>query len=259
MDYETIICKLCKEDKMDNLQFNNQNQNTNAVKLDKDKLIKYGVIAACAVVVLIIVIALFNAIFGSSYKTPIKKTIQLINKKSEASLDYRKYSALDTQYEFAVMYYEAMDEDDDAYEDYIEALEDEFGDNYKIKYKITDADKLSSKKLEDLEEEIADSYEEEADDADETLELYEELWDEEDISSKNQKKLTKAFEKYIKECEKVKVTAAYKVDLECTIKGSEGDEDFEIEDLIIAKVNGEWIFTNSAINPYTIVKKSITD
>ncbi len=244
---------------MDNLQFNNQNQNTNSIKLSKEQLIKYGIIAACVVVVLIIVIALFNAIFGSSYKTPIKKTMELVNIKTEEAIEYRKYSSLDTQYELAKLHLEVIGDDGHTYEDYIDALKEEFGSNYKVKYKITDADKLSSKKLENLAEELADIYEEEADDSEEILDDYEDLWDDEDVSSKDQKKLTKAFNKYIKECEKVKLTVAYKVDLECTIKGSDGKEEFEIENIVIAKVNGEWIFVDGMINPYVIQSKSMAD
>ncbi len=41
--------------------------------------------------------------------------------------------------------------------------------------------------------------------------------------------------------------------------GDEDEEDFKIKDLVIAKVNGEWIFVSGRLNPSTIVSKAIND
>ncbi len=235
---------------MDNLQFNNENQNS--VKPDNKKIITYAVIGVAAVVAVIIVVSIFSSIFGGSYKTPIKKAVALVNKKVENDLDYAKYSSLESYYEYLELSEELLDEDDDEYEEYLDELAEEYGDNFKVKFKISDVEKADKDDLKDFQKEYEELYEEIGDLADDTLDYLEEYWDEEDLSSKEQKKLKKAFEKYVDECEKLKITAAYEVELECTIKGSEDDDDFELEDIIIAKVNGEWVFLSGAITPKTI-------
>lgn len=243
---------------MDNLQFDNEGQNS-AIKPDKKQLTKYAVIGGMAVVALIVIIVIFNALFGSSYKTPIKKSMALINKHAENNLDYSKYSNLKSMYEYQKLNEEIMDGDDDEYEEYIDELADEFGDNFKVKYKIAKAKKLDKDDLEDLADDIEEYYEELADESDDTLDTLEEVWDEEDVSSKDQKKLEKAYKKYIKECGKLKITAAYEVKLECKIKGSEDSAEFKLKDVIIIKVNGEWVFRGGSLTPSTIYYKTIAE
>lgn len=224
------------------------NININIPKLSREKCIKYGAVVVITVVMMVVA----GILLGPGYKTPINKSIALINKKTEDSMEYRKYSGLDTQHSFEVMHSEAISKDGDTYEDYVKALENEFGDNYKIKYSIDSADKYNDKKLEELADEITVIYESEISSADESLALYEEEWQDEEVSFKQQEKLKKVYEKYIDECGKIKVTAAYEVDVVCTIKGSSGKETFDIKALVIAKVNGKWIFVDGLINPYIV-------
>ena len=94
---------------------------------------------------------------------------------------------------------DVKDEFKDSYEDQKEYLEEAYGKNAKYSLKIADKDKLSKKKLEALAESIEDNY---------------------DIDEK-------------------KVKAAYELEVEMTIKGSE--DDYETETTMYAvKIGGKW-------------------
>jgi len=243
---------------MDNNQFNNQTQNTNPLaKLDK-KTLKYAGIGAAALVVLIIIVALIGSMSGG-YKKTIKGTIKLVNKKVEGNLPYQEYTQIKEMREYSKLNMEIFDQDDEMWEESIEKLEDEFGDDYKITYKISKSKKLKGDDLDDVVDAVEDSYDAYADLEDSILDTIDNMCEDEDVSSKDQKKLEKQFEKVIKAYDDVKVSAAYEVTLKCTIKGDDGEEDFKLKDVIIAKVNGEWIIVSQNINPSSIALKAITD
>ncbi|MFA5658303.1 MAG: zinc ribbon domain-containing protein [Oscillospiraceae bacterium] len=107
-----------------------------------------GVVAVIA----IIVIALIASLFGGGYKKPIDNMIKGIEKQ-----DADKF--LSAYPEFLA---DQMDSyiDDDAMEEMYDMLEDEYGKNIKISYKVTDKDKLDKGDLEDYEDEIDDNYDE---------------------------------------------------------------------------------------------------
>ena len=216
------------------------------IKIDKKyiTMTKYVII----VVFIFIVVAMFFS--GMGYKKPVKKSIGLINKRVEDSLTYRKYSTLDAQYDFSELYANIMDDKDDTYARYIESLEEKYGDDFKVSYKIAEADKLDEKSLKELETEIISICNSQRDSSEETLATYEAIWNSAELTSKEHKKLKKSFGKYIEECSDVDVTSAYKVGLDCKIKGSEGKDEFDVQGLIVAKVNGKWIIVEGAINPY---------
>ncbi len=83
-------------------------------------------------------------------------------------------------------------EEEESYEMMMEFLEEEYGDNVKISYKITGKEKLSKKKLEKIADGIKDNY---------------------DIPSK-------------------KVTAAYEIEVEMKVKGSEDEDEDENEIIV---------------------------
>lgn len=239
---------------MENMQISNNVENTKA----NNNMIKFIAIGGVALVALIIGIVALSSILGGGYKKAIKGSISLINKKTEGDLAYQEFNQLKEMREYNQLSMEIFDQDDDQWEDYIEQLEDEFGDDYKIKYEISKAEKLKDDDLDDVVDAIEDSYDAYVDLEDTIMDSIEYLCDEEDISSKNQKKLEKQHEKLIKAYEDVKVTAAYEVTLKCEIKGDEDDNDFKIKDLIVAKINGEWVLVGS-LNPSTIVAKAIEE
>ena len=96
---------------MENMQFNNQEQNT---KPNNNKTVMIIGIAAAAVVALIVLIALISTVFGGGYKKVIKNSISLVNKKNESSLAYSEFSELKEQYEYSQLSAEIFDEDDDS-------------------------------------------------------------------------------------------------------------------------------------------------
>ncbi len=240
---------------MENMQFNNATENSKP----KNKMVMYAGIGGAAVIALIVIIAVFSSIFGGGYKKVIKESIKLVNKKVEGDLAYQEYTQIKEMREYNKLSMEIFDQDDEQWESYVEALEDEFGDDYKVTYKISKSKKLKDDDLDDVVDAIEDKYDAYADMEDTILDSIEYLCDEEDISSKDQKKLEKQHEKVIKAYDDVKVSAAYEVTLKCTIKGDDGEEDFKIKDVIIAKVNGEWILADKNLNPSSIAAKAIKD
>lgn len=239
---------------MDNFESNNNVEQT-PVNNNKKALIYAGA-AAGALVVLILLIVLLSSVFGGSYKKPIKKSIALINKKVENDLEYSKWcqSALDQELmEVRADIIKSYKEDaEETYEDAIDELKDQFGNNFKIKYKIKDADKMDKDDLEEMQDDLEEYIEYLEDSEDTVMDRIDDLCDEEDISSSKQKKLEKAYENYFKKIGKSKITAAYEVELECTIKGSEDEEDFDLE-VIIVKLNGDWILYGGGITPREIL------
>ncbi len=235
---------------MDNLQFNNENQTPQNAGLDKDKIIKLAVAGVAAVVLVVLIVVLFTSLFGGGYKKAIKSQIKLINKQTEDGLEYQKYSSIENGYDITKMlceYSEEYLEDnyEENYEDAVDYLKDEFGRNYKITYKIAEAEKMEKDDVADIQEYFEEAWEDADEDfEDEWEDYYEEYYEEEyDLSSKELKKVEAAMEKYYKAtAKKVKVSAVYEVELECKIKGSEDSEEFDLDDIMVAKVNGDWVF-----------------
>ena len=236
---------------MENNTINNANNNTNNDK--KTLFIGIGVVAVAAVV------GISSLLSGGGYKKAIKESIKLINEKTEGDLPYQEYTQIKEMREYNALSMEIFDKDDEQWENYIEQLEDEFGDDYKIKYEISKAEKLDEDDLDDLADDLEDSYDAYVDMEDSIMDSIDYLCDEDDVSSKDQKKLEKEHEKLIEAYEDVKVKEAYEVTLKCTIEGEDDEDDFKIKDLVIAKVNGEWIFVSGRLNPSTIVSKTIND
>ena len=170
-------------------------------------------ILVAAVAVLLVVIILIVALSGGGYKSAVKNMID-VQFKGKAN----KIEKLAPEEYWQYLEDEADFDMDDHIEDYEESwedrqdyYEDEFGKNFKVKYKITDKDELSDKKLDELADSLNENYE---------------------IKRKDVKK-------------------AYKLDVELTIKGSEDEDDGELEDLLVVKIGGDWyICSESGTFPY---------
>ncbi len=131
---------------------------------------KNTIIGLCAIaVVLVLLIILFANLFGGhAYEKPIENLLKAIEKTdgkayAEAFPDYINESAEDM-----LDFYDEYDDVEEYYEeellkDMLDELEDEYGDKIKLSYKIKDKDKLSDKKLKNLEDDIEDYYDEEVD------------------------------------------------------------------------------------------------
>lgn len=117
-------------------------------------------IIAVAVVVILVLIVIFNLIAGGGYKKPIDNMMKSI----ETGKGKYIYKAMP---EFLVEYrYDDDDKDeiydalDESMEYVVEMLEDEYGDDIKLSYKVKDKEKIKKSDLKDLEEDIEDTYDE---------------------------------------------------------------------------------------------------
>ena len=175
---------------------------------NKKKLTFLGIVAGGLVLILALVLIL-SSIFGSSPKKAVSNYF-------DATVKY-KTGKIDDLAPKAVWEYLEDEEDisikdikegfDEARDDLIDEAEDNFGKNYKVKYKIVDQDELSKKDLKELAKAIDEMY---------------------DGAIK-----------------KSDVKKAYKLDIEGEIKGSEDDEEIDMEDFIVVKIKGKWYPVNS--------------
>ena len=120
-----------------------------------------AVIIAAASVILVILIVLVNLLFGGGgYKKPVDNMV----KAMETGKGKYLYKAMP---EFLIEYQYEDEKKSDIYDDLDESmelitgmLEEEYGDDIKISYKIKDKDKIDKDDLEDLEDSIKDKYDE---------------------------------------------------------------------------------------------------
>ena len=111
---------------------------------------KYVLIAGVVAVVAII-IAIISSIFGSGWKKPIKNYFKGMEKA-----DSKTYLSA-----FPEFYADKMEDyyDDDGMADMRDSLEEEYGSNIKISYKITDKEKIKKDDLQKVQKYIKKYYE----------------------------------------------------------------------------------------------------
>lgn len=159
-------------------------------------------LAACGIVVLLLIIILAVALGQKPYEKPIKSLFTAIektdgkalenafpdymNEMAEDNMDDDKYDSLTEYYEEALL------------EDLHDSLEDEYGKNIKITYKIIKAKELKNSDLHDLEDRAEDYYD-----------------------------------------EKIDVSKGYKVKIKAKIKGKDDDET-NTDWIDVYKIDGKW-------------------
>jgi len=169
-------------------------------RVKTDKKLQTTIIGAVAgVVVLIIAIVLLVNLTG--YK-PVMNTV--IDVWGEGKVDKVEKLAPKEFWEYREDEYDSdvddyIDDNEDSIEELIEAMEDEYGDNFRITFKVEDEKKLKDKHVEGVGEALEDAY---------------------DLNEK-------------------KVTAVKEVEFEVSIKGSDDDDDFDL-DMYFVKYNGKW-------------------
>jgi hypothetical protein len=208
-------------------------------------------IAIGAGVAAILALVIILSIVTNTYKTPIKLMQAAENSKkasAQVNKEIAQYNGL-CEKEFKQI--SNIMKKTDAYESELESAEESidykketYGDNYKIKYKIEDKEKLDKDELKEKQKEIRaigksyyKSYSElDADD-------YEDMADMLDISKAQAKKLAKLYKSIGKTLKGAKVTKGYKLTLTKTITGSELDEPIEQEgiEICVYKINGRWV------------------
>lgn len=231
-------------------QFGSSNSENNGDG-GKNKVIIFG-IAGVAVVILIFIISL---LFRGSYKDPVKELVKLCNKREESLLAYDKINQPDFLADYNKVYTTLLAKSDygddykDEFEYVFDSWEDTYGDNFKLTIEeIKDVEKIDKDDLEDYQDDMReyvedkDDREDLVDDLEDSLDYYE---DEYDLSSKDSKKIVKAYSKMLKKMAKVKVTKGYEMDIEIKIKGKDGSDKYKEKHVEILKVNGDWIFAGS--------------
>ena len=168
-------------------------------KADKKYMYTCAGIAGGVVVALVLLIVLLTA--GGGYTKPIDTLIDVTFKgKVEKITELAPQEYWDyLEEEYEVDIDDIIDQAEDSFDDMMDYYEEEYGDNIRVSYKVEDKKELSSRKLKGIAEALADAYD----------------MDEDDF------------------------TAAYELDVEMTIKGSESDDDSDAE-ITVIKYKGKW-------------------
>lgn len=138
---------------------NGENANPNPPAPKKLSTRNIAIIAAAAVVVIVVLIVALTA--GGGYKSAINNYIDVMIKGQVNKLDKLAPQAYWDYYEDTY----DMDIDDlerdaeDVVDTVIDLLEDEYGDNVRVSYKVTKEDKLTDSKLNEIREGVNDRYE----------------------------------------------------------------------------------------------------
>lgn len=171
----------------------NTNTTASSTKPEKKNNTKlYAIIGGAIALVLIIIICLIVSAYNA-YKKPVNTLFKAMetgnyNKMLNAFPSVMKDDLKDN-----------IDEDD--MDTLKEALEDTYGKNTKITYKITDKEKIDKDDLKDLQDELQDEYDKKS---------------------------------------KTKVTAGYELTLDIKFKGKDDHKTFDDVTVSVYKIGGKW-------------------
>lgn len=223
---------------------------------------KIWIMAGAALAVVIALIVLLSTtgvagVGGNNYETPLKAAEKLLSSKKFDQVIDRAPDILNGFCESEVnklisiakkseQYKDNKDDIEEGFEEAIEGIKEQFGDNYKIKFKVEDKEKLDKDDCEDFQDQldnigkmVKDAAEELEDmDSDDLEDAAEELG----ISKSQLKDGIKQIKSIGEKLKKAKATAGYELEVVVTITGSELDEPEEQELTInVFKVDGRWI------------------
>lgn len=210
-----------------------------------------GIIACLLAAVVIIVI--LRACFGGKPTTPLNNIQKIINKQetditkivdattpgfvSDAYKDMLKVLEGNKEYKKTVkeILKNSGDQIDDLWSYSFDDLEDEYGKNVKISYKVKKKEKLTK----DEKKSISEGYAAFADLSSGVTDCIENLDKCTELSDKEINKLVKIVENLEKKLEKIKVTDGYLMTVDLIAKGKD-DDDSEKVDIVVIKVDGDW-------------------
>lgn len=223
-------------------------QQTAASSNNSNKL-SLAILGGMAVAAIVVVILLFNLLFGSNYKTPIKDLVKFTNKEKT---NVKKYFELNYGEAYGKYMYEMtkllaeIEDEDDWEDDYIDRIEDEYddfedtyGDDWEITYEIRSAKKLSESKLDDYQ----DQWEARVDSIESTMDYLE---DNDNYSDDDIEELTDFYEEWLDKLSDMEVEKGYKVKLRVTIQGDD-EKESETTEVIVLKIDGDWTLMNSSL------------
>lgn len=137
---------------------NGENANPNAPAPKKLSTRNIAIIAAAAVVVIVVLIVALTA--GGGYKSAINNYIDVMIKGQVNKLDklapqeYWEY--YEDNYDMNI---DDLEKDaEDMVDTIIDMLEEEYGDNVRVSYKVTKEDKLTDNELNEIREGVNDRY-----------------------------------------------------------------------------------------------------
>lgn len=185
-----------------------------------------------------------------TYETPLKLVIETENADNFDDAIESRIAQLNglcqDEYEgvFEILMKTSLyDEDEmqDSFEDQLEEKEDTYGKNWECSYEINDEEEIDEDDLEDYQDEIRDA-------AEETLEMLENMTDDDILEIADYLGLTESgaekFVKYMTDICKtmadIEITEGYELDVTMTIEGSEDEEDKD-QTYIVYKANGCWV------------------
>lgn len=233
---------------------------TEVVKNPKDILAKIKAVPAkiwamigggiAAIVVAIVLISILT----NTYKTPIKLMQAVQNNKSAATYYTKQINQTNglctKELKDIVSVIKKTDDYEDMMDEIKESIEEskeEYGNNFKYKYKIVDKEKIDKDDLKETQKTLRSQgksmYSEYNDlDSDD----YEDLADELEITKSQAKKFATAAKGIGKTLKGAKVTAGYELTVEITLTGSEVEEETSYERTVyVYKVNGRWVSANA--------------
>ena len=128
-----------------------KNTVTTAVKTGDKKTL--AIVGGIGVVIIVLIVLLLTLIFGGGYKTPLNKIAKAMEDGNGKA--YRQAT-------MSSKYYKAMKEDDDDFDDDLnddakymqKSLKYKYGSNLKVKFKVTDKEKLDEDDLEDYQDKL---------------------------------------------------------------------------------------------------------
>ena len=165
-----------------------------------------GIIGGGAALIIVLIVVLCIVLGGSSPDGVVGDYLKLMQAKASKSdiknmMPKALWEYVEEEYEVELDdVWEWYDEEyKDNWEESLEGMEEEYGKNVKISHKITDKEEMDEDDVEDLADELKEQY---------------------DIKKKS-------------------VTAAYELEVELTIKGSEDDDSNDM-DMTAVKIDGKW-------------------
>ena len=212
-------------------------------------------IAACAGIVgLIAVILILSAIFGGSYKTPIKEYYARQNSKDYDiedrfvnqfdGLGKKQLKAIYKIISSSKNWKDAEDDYEDNWKEFCDNNEDEYGKDWKYTYEITDTDELDKDDLKDIKDEFKEAGATLIDAGKRILDMdNDELKDQADslgLKKDDLKELGKLLKELGQELKGVELKKGYEVDIDWAVEGKDGDDDGDYTWTIV-KADGDWV------------------
>lgn len=223
----------------------------NVTKAKKDNNSLIGIIAVAVVALLVIFLGV--KLFGSNYKTPLKKAAKSFNRQTTDVMDYMGAlpKFVKSAYKDGMSLIGDLDKDvrkeaeshiKDTLKDFYDSAEDEYGRNVKLSFKVTEKEKLDKDELEELQNgysgivDALESYGVDLTDKD----TYTELLEDSDFSKSDIKKVANFGKSLAKELKNVKITKGYRLTVDLTLKGKDDEDTLEDVELYVVKMNGKW-------------------